>query len=291
MNRGHFLELLERETDFQHEYVKLEEIVCLERFTPNNHVGSFTINEWINRNFRSWKQRESYTSFAEVRKTLGFPVEIRSHGVRILTKDVDMDKYFVYCEMILTLLRQACGTYYYEGRNDVINDFYMTVTAVIEKAGHILTVNTDGSILVVPRDPVLLEVVDIVPELADILVEYNHYRLRGNLEKKKAILNQISHALEPKRSELEKINYSMTNDLYNLFNNLDIRHNNSDPDSKNYKPGFERLSDYEIESLYDLTYQQALALFVLLQQPDRTNKIKVLNDFFESEKLKKEKRT
>ena len=190
MNKGHFLELLERETDFQHEYNKLEEMVCLERFTPNSYLGSVTINQWIEKNFRSWNQRGSYTSFAEVRKALGFPVEIGSYGVRLFAKDVDMEKYFVYCEMILTLLYQT-GCRHYSDVRDVIDDLYKTITAVVEKSGHIMKRNAEGVTNIVPVDPVLMEAVDIVPELADVLVEYNHYRLRGNLEKKKAILKSF----------------------------------------------------------------------------------------------------
>ena len=62
------------------------------------------------------------------------------------------------------------------------------------------------------KDASVTEVVDIVePSLADSILEYNHYVLRGNIEEKKATLLKIINSLEPKLPELKRINGGLFN--------------------------------------------------------------------------------
>ncbi len=94
------------------------------------------------------------------------------------------------------------------------------------------------------KDAGVTAVADIVePALEDAIVEYNHYLLKGEIEKKKSILKRIADALEPKRSELDQINKSFTSDLFFMVNNMNIRHNNCDKtDIKTYNSAFASLS-------------------------------------------------
>ena len=53
--------------------------------------------------------------------------------------------------------------------------------------------------LIIQKDAAVSEVVDIVEDsLAKIILEYNHYVLKGDLETKKNILVKIANALEAK---------------------------------------------------------------------------------------------
>ncbi len=115
-----------------------------------------------------------------------------------------------------------------------------------------------------------------VPELADVVIEYNHYLLRGDLARKKGLLKQIADALEPNRNALRSLNNRQTEDFFQLVNTMNIRHNNCDSnDTKNYNAKFACMSASEKERWYDLIYEQGLALFVLLQQQDRNKKIDI----------------
>lgn len=107
-----------------------------------------------------------------------------------------------------------------------------------------------------------------------MIIEYNHYLLRGNLDRKRLLLIQISDALEPKRKTLEGINKEQTKDFFDLINNMNIRHNNLEPaDKGNYNPVFASYTSAEQEAWYDLIYEQALMLYMLLEQLDRNKKI------------------
>ena len=74
MPRIHFYEAIERDNDYQKEYIKLEEM-C-ERICGLDVKGMpVSINSWISEQFLKWKKRSNYTSFSELRDHLGFSLE------------------------------------------------------------------------------------------------------------------------------------------------------------------------------------------------------------------------
>ena len=74
MVRKHFFESLEREVNFQNEYIKLEKM-CNEIYGRSVYSNGVSINTWIEQNFRSWRKRSNYTSFEELREQLGFSIK------------------------------------------------------------------------------------------------------------------------------------------------------------------------------------------------------------------------
>lgn len=69
----------------------------------------------------------------------------------------------------------------------------------------------------------------------------------------------------------------MESDLFFLFNSVNLRHNNADPDGKNYIPFVANMMDEEIEKWYDEAYQICLLAFLELdnvERKDRVNKLK-----------------
>ena len=104
--------------------------------------------------------------------------------------------------------------------------------------------------------------------------EYNHYVLKGDLEKKKNILIKIAASLEPKKSGIKGINNQLCNDYFYLVNNMDIRHNNCDSsDKSNYNAYFDKLTIREKEEWYDEIYQMGLLIFLLLENKGRSTRI------------------
>ena len=76
----HFVELLERQNDYQSEYEKLEEL-CNAVYTfkdfLNNRNYSCSICDCIENNFMKWQKRRNYCSLSELREQLGFQIEYR----------------------------------------------------------------------------------------------------------------------------------------------------------------------------------------------------------------------
>ena len=270
----HFLESLEREVDFQRDYEKLVDMLVLQHVQTDNY-GFESIESWISENFLNWEKRQNYTSFKELRTHLGFDYEWSGFMDKPVVhySTVGMEEYFLFCEMIINLYYDLRYPYSGAPQDDHFNVIVDTMQYNITKAGFQIKKVKD-ELMIVEVNPVSIEVADIIPELGDVVIEYNHYLLKGNLSRKQEILKKLADALEPKRTQLKTINNTITEDFFWLVNKMNIRHNNCDPSDKgNYVPAFSSLSDQEKEEWYDRIYEQGLALFVLLDQKERSDLI------------------
>lgn len=267
----HFFESLEREIDFNQEYIKLENIMY-----EQVYAGDIYVNYWIERNFRKWKNRRNYTSFEELREHMGFVVKKKVHSLEpvVCINKVDMNGYFLYCEMLYNIFFDLNSIMIIpEGIQQRIDSIKETMRYNIEKTGFEIKM-IENEHIIVEKNPVAIEVADIVPNLSESIIEYNGYLLRGNLERKREILKKIADALEPKKSKFEKINKKSDYDNFTfMVNNMNIRHNNCDPNGNNFREKFAELDLKEKELWYDKIYSQALFLFVLLDYQDRKKDI------------------
>lgn len=151
--------------------------------------------------------------------------------------------------------------------------FYLQqIGQVIERIGY-MQATQNGFTIFVEKSPAAIAVAesDLVPkELSYRIISYNHYSMKGQLEAKKSALVQLASLLEPKRGSLKKADKTLESDLFYLFNNLNIRHNNVDPaDSAKYKPFIVQMKQEELEHWYDETYQMCLLAFLQLEQTER----------------------
>lgn len=262
---------MERENDYLKEYIKLEAL-CETKCNTSWESNYDTINKFIEMNFWEWKDRKNYISFSELREEMGFAIDIGNKARHLTATAIDMNMYFSFCEMIVTLMAA------FENRIDpalkvVRNAMIETMIATIEKAGFEFR-QFDREIRIVEKNAVATEIADFIPELADTIIEYNHYMLKGNLERKRILLKYISDALEPKRGILNGICKRNTDDFFELINTMNVRHNNLDPtDKRKYNDKFATMKPSEQEAWYDLLYEQALGLFVAIEQQERNRKI------------------
>ena len=155
--------------------------------------------------------------------------------------------------------------------------FYVQqVLKVIEAIGYMENTQ-DGITDFVPKDQAAISVAEIIdPTLSYRVIEYNHHSMKGDLDRKKAILIALADRLEPQRKKLKQINSSFEDDLFYLFNSVNIRHNNRDRDGKYYIPLVETMKDDEIERWYDDTYQMCLLAFLELDHLERKSRVKQL---------------
>lgn len=97
--------------------------------------------------------------------------------------------------------------------------------------------------------------------------------MRGDINKKKSIILLLSKILEAQRDTLNGIDKELATNIFFMFNNLDLRHNNRDKESKHYKECIAMLDDEELEQLYDDTYQMCLLAFLEIDNQERTKKV------------------
>lgn len=268
MGRRNFFDRLVRTFNFQKEYQKVESLVL----QPHSLHG-YSIEDSIERYFKDWKYNANYLSFKELRDQLGFTFE--RDGYYDLPSGIikDVNDFFDYCEMIINmivLLPEEEAEYH--GKN--VNEIIRLIDYDLDFLNHRIR-KIDDKYLIIQKDATASEVVDIVEDsLAKIILEYNHYLLKGDLEKKKNILIKIANALEPLKGEIKATNYQLYKDYFYLINNMDIRHNNCDSsDTSNYNAYFDKLTINEKEEWYDEIYQMSLLIFLLLENRNQTKKI------------------
>jgi len=90
----------------------------------------------------------------------------------------------------------------------------------------------------------------------------------------------LENKIEPERKTISDINKQLETDLFFLFNNMDLRHNNKTIGNKQYHQYVSQMSNDDLEDWYDEIYQMALLAILLLDHNKRANKIKELKTNF-----------
>ena len=133
-------------------------------------------------------------------------------------------------------------------------------------------------VLVVEKNASATAAAETVEEdLSYKIINYNHFLLKGDIDRKKAILKSMGDSLEPKRSILERINKGLASDIFMMLNNMNIRHNNVDKDDKaNYNEYVDNMKKKELEHWYDELYQMILLALLEMDNIDRNKSVSEL---------------
>lgn len=268
-----FFDKLERDIDLQKEYKKIESLVL----NANNN-SDFSLENVIEFNFKDWKYNANFLDFIGLREQLGFTFEQDRYELVSSGHIENVYDFFDYCEMIVNMTKNL-SAYDYVGHRVTIREIERIMKFDLNALNHEIRKYGDKYIIV-QKDAAVAEVVEIVEEnLAETILEYNHYVLKGNLERKKEILIKIASILEPKRSEIDMLNSQLSSDYFYMVNTMNIRHNNCDSsDNKKYNVYFTNASVEEKEEIYDDIYQMGLLIFLLLENKKRSSKIKEIKE-------------
>jgi len=204
--------------------------------------------------------------------------DIHEYRFAKVPSDFDLDYLISFCEYSYNLARNIPAGSLCSEWNEAIHFYLQQINLVVEKIGYMA--NTQDCIITdfVPKDQVAISVAEIVdPNLSYRVIEYNHYSMKGDLERKKETLLALGDKLEPQREKLRHINASLESDVFFLLNTLNIRHNNTDP-GKNLIPFVADMDKATTEQWYDDTYQLCLLAFLELDNLDRKDRVKQLRE-------------
>lgn len=173
--------------------------------------------------------------------------------------EFDLDYLVTFCEYSYNL------AFYNQGfsvispglrRENPIQHYILQVRKVIEKIGYMAN-NYEGIINFVPKNQAAIAVAEIIdPSLSYKVIEYNHHSMKGDLIRKKATLLELADRLEPQRSALKNEDVSLADDLFFMFNKVNLRHNNTDPNGSHYNSVVGSMTKEEIEHLNVLIYKE-----------------------------------
>ena len=280
MSRIPFSQALKNaKVDPRREYDRLYSLFCLKKLS-DAPGGNITIKDCCAFDFLKFPLRGTCISLEDFDKSHGY------NFTKSLT-DCDFDHLVSFCEYSYNLAVYNQHSYYITrtvGSCDPIQLYMKQVLTVVEKVGYMPNVQ-NGVTDFVPKDQVAISVAEIIdPSLSYRVIEYNHHLMKGDLDRKKATLHALVNKLEPRRKELEDIDSNLETDLFFLFNNVNLRHNNVDPIGKNYAPIVSAMDNDELEKWYDDAYQMCLLAFLELDHIERKNRVKQLKEVIKKQK-------
>lgn len=266
--RRNFAQILQSgKVDYKKEYKKLYDLLFGGEMDINGEYHS-TYTE-LSDSFTAFYFHGTYLTLQEFDEENGFNFPDPSKA------NPKFDDLILLMEYFYNMLTGYMGANHFAFDNPIDTQFLMQhILKVCEAIGY-KQVSEDGFTVFVEKDVVATAVAesDLIPDdLSYKLITYDHHSMRGNLEKKKAIIVRLASILEGKQAKLNQVSPTLKKDLFYIFNNFNIRHNNCDNQSKDYKPAIADMDKNELEKWYDETYQMCLLAFMELEQADRKPK-------------------
>lgn len=212
--------------------------------------------------FKSWKQRGTCIDCTDFRYALDI-AELPKTDDK-LTIDFILN-YCEYAANMIFLLRQRIASG--DRTTNIVDAAEENIKKFLAWYNYELKYHPDKEkVLVVSTNVTATSVAENRENqtLAYSVIEYNHYVLRGNIERKKEILLAMGSDLEPRRKELVVLNKRIETSIFFMLNNLNIRHNNRQKGDKHYVEKVAKMQKSTIEKWYDKLYQLMLSAYMLL---------------------------
>lgn len=276
MKRRNFLQILnEQGINLRREYDRLYDLFYNQK-VPSNLGNNYTLKDYVEINFLSVPFRKTCLSLDDFNSTYRFHFVQNPYGF-------DLNYLLSFCEYTYNFviwMSQESELFKYGNRQS--GQFYIyQIRSVIESIDYMQL--TQGYITIfTPKKPEAIVASEIVsPEISYKVLEYNHYTMKGDIARKKETLRILADQLEPRRADLTAINKELASNVFFMFNNMNIRHNNCTEGDKNYREVVAKMSQDELEKWYDETYQLCLLAFLELDNVERTKKVAQLKASFE----------
>ena len=230
-----------------------------------------TIEDFLNNYmFVNYPYAGTFINIQDMRISLGVSEnDIANNDINVLLD------YFEFMFNIMCYFIDNYRKFEAEVDSDYIRKICGNIKTVLAQLNYKLE-EKDGYFFIVEKDAAATAAADIYEDVADRVIEYRRYGLKGNIERKCEILNTLAKKFEAIRPELKANNFSEIEDKTGrMLNNLDIRHNNTS--GKNEKDIVKQMSDEELEQWYDKTYDLLLMCFMFHNYLSFKDEIKDLN--------------
>ncbi|NDO51698.1 hypothetical protein FMM75_20750 [Lachnospiraceae bacterium MD335] len=274
MERRNFSQILEEaQIDIRREYDRLYSSFYLQK-TFDQYGNNWSLSEHCQMNFLN-------IPFRGTCLTLDDFDDVHNTHFEKVPSQFDLNYLVLFCEYTYNFLIylnpiNIFGNFLVNNPHQI---YLQQIYKVIEEIGYMYSANKKGITIFVPKSQEAISVSEIIdPELSYKVIEYNHHLLQGNIEGKKAILLLLADKIESKRTELKNINKTMETNIFMLFNNMNIRHDNCSKESPHYIEYVANMPKKQLEEWYDEIYQLSLLAFLELDNIERNRKISDLKD-------------
>lgn len=223
---------LERRFDFEKEFRRLLDLLDNKIYGYNDKTYgtcySFTFWEIVNRTFIDWPHRLTAINVLQYFEDI----------------DLDFEKIYFFDNSQKLLILQFVESYiFWLAQNssqkkhiipsDSIDPYIVVlknIKQIIEKLNYSININEDTlTVFFTKRDYDLDSVLSLIENEEDLrlsLLHYFDFRIENDVDEKRIILKKLADYLEPQRREYSSLDRKLTDDIFFMFNNFYIRHNN-----------------------------------------------------------------
>lgn len=253
----HLFELLQkRQVNVEDEYTRLMELFASEPIGCYASTAMQVIDEDI---FRKLQLRQSFLTTDDLFDDLG-----------ILHSSENLTDLLLLIETLSTIIYQSelyiKDVNHRERANFVrrMKEIQDNIWYIVQKTNHEIKV-IENFCWILEKNKLTSQVVEFVDDetIAFETIEYNHYLLKGNIEKKKAILLSLGHYIEPilQSKKLSNTSYKkLESNAGFMLNNFNIRHNNKLGKKEN--EFVKNIKSEELEKWYDKAYNTILMVII-----------------------------
>lgn len=290
MARTNIFELLAKNTSISKDAIRLDNLfttaACFEQEPSyNQNSYSWTLKEYVDSFcFAGWKNRHRCLDVKDYFETIEYD------KIFIRAQCGSFDDFLTFIEIVynfwylavkkldeathngIVLSKRSTGDYTAAEIKDFLDDCLSEYNqkAVYSEAEEKCLVMEDS-----PQATAAAEASE--PEIALEILRYNHRQLAGDIPKKKAILKNMGDHLEGRKIEINSINSSLYNNITGALNNLNIRHNNTNPANKSYyHKAVAEMPVEELEQHYDDLYQLFLLAILEMDNVPRQREMREL---------------
>ena len=255
--RKSFWELATEFTGLENELLTINELFEYKEFYFVFSRGTYTLRSYISSYcFATWAPRNNvtFTSIQDLMYHLNIANLVRDIK---MGKKLLLDEFLLYVETIYNLVN--INTSWPPETSEIRIQITRNIELNCARIGFEVKKIGVEQYIIVEKNAAATAVAD---KYADTeldfsfkVIEYNHFLLKGNITRKREILLALGQKFEEIRPQLESGNFKdVAKDAGLLLNKLNIRHNNTSPDSKSYNAFVAQMPQEELEAWYDKTY-------------------------------------
>ncbi|HOJ47274.1 MAG TPA: hypothetical protein PLD48_00195 [Bacillota bacterium] len=242
-----------RQLDTHEEFYRLHTLFSIEQPINYNSLEVF-INKYV---FRYIPLSDTFLDVKDIRKYL---------KIEITDCNYSLNDLLLFCELLINIFNQGESIIKkVDSAYNQVKIIKRNIELILSKTGHELRkINNNQWIIAEINTQAFLAAEMVDNETAALnIIEYNHFQIKGDIEKKRSILLAIANLIEPilKDKILGNNGFKqLESDASFLINCFHIRHNNLDgPKQQEYLIG---LDEKQLEDWYDKTYELLLLVII-----------------------------
>ena len=203
-------------------------------------------------------------------------------GISAYQLDGTFEKLFLFSEFLIALFDEMKKSpHIIESRARAKMEIIKSnIIVFVDKSNHELVDAGEHGTIIVEKSKTASQAVEFIDDQTTAIevLEYNHYKLKGDLNQKQNILVSLGTYIEPiLRDEEVKAKYrDLFSDVSFLLNNFNIRHNNKA--GKTAKEFIMNVPDATLELWYDKAYNMILSAILANQNVEFSKELVALKN-------------